>query len=251
MSHNNANMTGQLPLNFSSNGGDEYLKEKRDAIWKHWFEVGLWDYKYAIRLSVCGPCNAIRTCTEHCEKGVRELNDSYPDDKYDCFHSKLSDANDPMSAFFDLYESEMWSQYGFPNDEAPDRIPPAKFIEWALSKKSITIPQDMEGWFASRPKKNSLLTQGGSNAETDKILATQNACGRVIETIYNGDRTRFGSDGFIGEKEFIEQVRDTMKADGNHNEFQTTAAKKGFRSSERLKLFKRPRGRKPNSTNKK
>jgi len=136
-------------------GDDTYLKQIEDSIWKRWFEAGLWNYKDAIRLAVCGPCNAITTCAEHCEKGIREF-ESYPDDKYDCFHSKLNDLNSQMPTFFHLYESEAWSNCGFASDDAPARIPPAKFIEWALSKKMITVPHEMQNWYIlHRPKKET------------------------------------------------------------------------------------------------
>ncbi len=236
MENSDADTAGPLPQNFNWGGGDEYLKKKAAAIWKLWFETGLWDYRDAIRLAACGPCNAIKICTDYCEKGIREFDTSYPDDIYGCFHSKLRDINDQMSAFFRLYESEAWSHYGFPNDDIPDRIPPTRFIEWAVSKTTISIPQEMRDWLESLPPQR---THNGSARDNEKIIPTTETCEIVAKAICDGDQSYFGDDGKLGPNEFLEQVKDTMEAQGTRGKFQKTAARNFFKSSESLKPFKR------------
>jgi hypothetical protein len=147
------------------NFGDDGWKKAKKAIWKRWLEKGFWDYKDAIHLTACGPCRFINTECTHEVDGI-------PDYYHECFEH----SGQKSYEIYDLYKSEDWSKYGFPENEIPLRIKPEKFIEWVLSKKTIIVPQEMKSWYESHQAEKKTPAQGGSNKEVDKISATEEAC---------------------------------------------------------------------------
>ena len=236
MENDNTGVTS-LPDFFSADGG---LKEAEQAIWAREFKKGLWDYKDAIRRTACGPCLYLTECT-HKVSRVREYD-------HECFNT----SGQKLSEIAELYESEDWSAYGFPTNDMPLRIKPEQFIEWALSKKTITVPQEMKDWLATRQQIKCPSSQGGSNPEFDKITATNNTCERIANDIFAGDRSCFNEgEDEIGFAEFATCVQDAMIAQGIGDKFQKTAARKFFNSSPQLEHVKRGRGRKPNKNSSK
>ena len=197
----NSNIQTALPT--GSFGGDEYLQEINRAIWDRWLGKGAWDYRDAIRLTACGPCNSILKCRENFENGIRDI-DNFPDDIYACFYERANNPANQIHAILELYESEVWSQYGFPDNHIPIKFPPVKFIEWALSKKAIAVPQEMMDWYAvNRPQENEMpdaMTACKLKKRRDEVTQTRAAQQLKVSerTIRNWDNGIGTPDGYPG-----------------------------------------------------
>lgn len=213
------NNTTQTLMSFNEKMAEQ---DKQDELkrWDYWFDLTLWDYREAIRLICCGP----RGCIEQCIKDVENPSDGYREN-LKCFY----EYNDPhinnVKKCLNIFE----------RDKLPPRITPDSFIQWARTKKTISLPEEMNKRFLNKPLKN----QGGSNKEHDKIKATKEVCRNIASDIISSQ----DYNNKITENDFIDKVATSMKANDKGHLFQKTAASDFFHDSTELALYKRKRGR--------
>ncbi|MDL2268053.1 hypothetical protein LJC46_08740 [Desulfovibrio sp. OttesenSCG-928-G15] len=87
----------------------------------------------------------------------------------------------------------------------------------------------------------TVLPQGGSRPETDKIKATIATCKKIAADIQTGLHLNKGK---IGRDEFVGLVKDSMLGQGKACVYQKTAAQRFYRDEPTLASFKRKRGEK-------
>ena len=123
---------------------------------------------------------------------------------------------------------------------------PAQTVRWMLqtNEGDKLLPQSLKKYLHGEIHTSEArpMAQGGSNPETDKISATHVACAKIVDSIAQGHHT--DKNNKIGKAEFVELVENSMKAQDNANMYQVTAARAFFSTSEKLKPFKRQRGKK-------
>lgn len=222
MDNNNA----QTALPTGTFGDDEYFEETLRARWKLWLSMGLWDYREALRLLVCEPkpCQGIVECVKDFEDGFRNK-EFYPDDLYACFYHQINDTSSKIYAAFALYKSEAWSQYGFSDDNFPERISPKIFIEWALSKDKNVVPQEMMDWYNVYQTRNKAALKVPDTATTPKPKKRRDAVkqkdaalrlGVSERTIRNWEKGKNTPDWYRGRREltpFVISARDKETAE--------------------------------------
>lgn len=121
---------------------EEHDEKARQALWGFWLDKGLWHYKEAAMLVACGATRCIDTCvthmgTCHCECCV-------------CFNSVDNDRRNIIRDIISLFEAEDWATLYEGEGILPERISPFEFTRWAMTKKSIVLPQELALWYRQK-----------------------------------------------------------------------------------------------------
>lgn len=139
---------------------EKHDEEARQALWDFWLDKGLWHYKEAAMLVACGATRCIETCaahmgTCHCECCM-------------CFNGMNIEQQNVIHDIISLFEDEDWTTLNDGDESFPERISPFKFINWAIKKKHITLPQELTLWYQ---QKNEL--KDTHDSKTDHGSTTQ------------------------------------------------------------------------------
>jgi len=223
------NKSGQIIVS-DNFGGNSFILSVQNEFWKHWLDRGLWDYREAIRLIVCGA----RGCISQCVEDVKWREER---ENCECFFEAYNDISSDMRKFFELYTNEDWKSKSF--EKFPYKIAPKLFVEWALSKRTVIIPKEMKDWYYQQPK-----NYGGCNKETDKIKATSTACTNVEAMIIQSGNQFLDNNQKIGIDEFGKLVKESMSANNTSDKLQQATIRRFYNNSILLAPFKRRRGQK-------
>lgn len=102
--------------------------------WEEWLDFGTWEQGIAARLTVCGPKGCIRRCNEEYKRDNVFLHCSGS-------NAFAIENIEKVSKVLRLMES---------HPELEKNLTPTDFITWALTKRTISLPQEMRDWYADR-----------------------------------------------------------------------------------------------------
>ena len=132
---------------------DSLLQEQKETELKHWFDMGLWHYEYAARLTLC---HSRLLCIKSCVADESQV---------DCY---LLEA---VKRLTKLYENEHWPDYDLGEGGFPEKIKPAEFIAWLQNKKTFEVPDNMKKWFSSNKQEKNHLTVADARKKIDELEA--------------------------------------------------------------------------------
>ena len=116
--------------------------------WDYWFDVHEWEVREAIKLTVCGPLD----CLEDCRWPFSVFGSS-PVSISD-FNCTKEDRENRLKRLNDI--DLMFSRTSnYPSATSTGWLVDSQsYIKWALSKKTINLPQEMIDWYNARPKES-------------------------------------------------------------------------------------------------